>query len=414
MNARQEYACSRVLGGKSVFLTGCPGTGKSYCLGAIIAKFKGHRRRFGVTALTGCAALLIEGATVHSFLSIGLAKPSAEDLYRDLLRSSRYILYYKNKLEELIALQVLIIDEISMMNAELLDKVSEYLSLIRKNVLPFGGVQVVFVGDFYQLPPVTGRFCFESETWYDSNMETIVLTEQMRQNEDTVFKDILSRARVAEPTHDDLERLSMCEGIDPPAGVKYTRLYSLNINVDEINLTELNDLLCEEPTPEWRTYKLIGKHSITLCIGAQVMVTRNLCLPAGICNGTRGVVESLGDNDVTITLVNGMSYNLEYTQTLHSKTGVFVRGELDLKLAWAVTIHKSQGSTIDLLEIDLGTSVFAAGQAYVGLSRAISLDKVRVTSVCREAFKVDDRVVDFYDEVTRESERTMQKVCCMV
>jgi len=392
MNALQQKVCELVLQKKNMFLTGCPGTGKSFCLNKIIEKFKARDTKFGVTATTGCAALLINGSTVHSFLKIGLAKGTAESMYQKLVYK------YQPKLQELKEIEVLIIDEVSMMNAELLEKVSQYLGLIRKRAIPFGGVQIVLVGDFHQLPPVNGKFCFESAIWDAAQLETVVLTEQMRQVGDSTFKDILSRARTGDTTEDDMETLSAC---DPPeTDVKYTKLYSLNTNVDDINNGEMKKLLRQEPKPQSKKFKVGEKESLVLCPGAQVMITRNIDLEAGIVNGTRGVVRSFEkikfETFVIVTLVGGREYSVGSYEFRDDETDQLLYKAMPLKLAWATTIHKSQGSTIDLLEIDLGTSIFAPGQAYTGLSRAVSLDRVRITSVCPEAFKVNRKVAKFY------------------
>lgn len=396
MNTLQKKAHDLVLSGKNVFLTGCPGTGKTYCLNHIINDCRAFRNsKIGVTATTGCAAILIDGCTVHSFLSIGLAKQSAEVLYSKII-SQRYPAKVA-KLEQLKTLETLIIDEISMMNAELLTKVSQYLQLIRKNDKPFGGVQVVLVGDFYQLPPVTGKFCFESPTWQEAGLSTVVLDEQMRQVGDTVFTDILGRARTADVTIKDLKTLGGCEGIETE--VKYTKLYSLNANVDDINDGEMKKLLSQVPKPQSKRFKIDQKESILLCIGAQVMVTRNVDFFLGIVNGTRGVVTGFekigGEFYVGMTLANGTSYSLgEYE--FRDEDDVVIYTAMPVRLAWATTIHKSQGATIDMLEIDLGPTVFAPGQAYTGLSRAVSLDKVRITNVSPEAFRVSRKVIKFY------------------
>lgn len=429
MNTLQQEALNCVEVGANVFLTGCPGTGKTYCLNAIIKHCRQQEENIGVTAATGCAAILLNGSTLHSFLSIGLAKQSAEVLYTKLM-SQRYPAKVE-KFKQLRELQTLIIDEISMINAELLQKVSDYLKLIKQSSRPFGGVQIILVGDFYQLPPVSGKFCFEADVWQEADLFTVVLEEQMRQIGDTVFKDILGRARIGKVSDEDLQILARCEGAETE--VKYTKLYSLNVNVDDINGAEMKKLMRQTPRPECGSFKIDQKESLMLCIGAQVMITRNIDTTSGIVNGTRGVVKSflkLSTNEkntrngkangkadgkdreykkgdkycIGLTLVDGSEYFLSHYEFRDDETEELLYVAMPVKLAWAITIHKSQGSTIDCLEIDLGPSVFAPGQAYTGLSRAVSLARVRITDINPHAFKVSRTVEKFYEGMAKKVE----------
>jgi len=397
MNDLQQEALNCVEVGANVFLTGCPGTGKTYCLNEIIRHCRQKTANIGVTAATGCASVLLNGSTLHSFLSVGLARQPAGDLYDKLV--SQYYPAKVEKCKQLRQLRTLIIDEISMINAELLQKVSDYLKLLKRSDLPFGGVQMILVGDFYQLPPVSGKFCFEAAVWQEADLFTVVLEEQMRQIGDVVFKDILGRARTGNVSTEDLQTLASCKGAE--GEVKYTKLYSLNVNVDDINGAEMKKLMRQTPRPECRKFKIDNKDSILLCIGAQVMITRNIDTEGGIVNGTRGVVKSFLRMDnkycIGLTLVDGGEYFLSEYEFRDDETEQILYVAMPVKLAWAMTIHKSQGSTIDCLEIDLGSSVFAPGQAYTGLSRAVSLDRVRITDISPQAFKVSRKVEKFYE-----------------
>jgi len=221
----------------------------------------------------------------------------------------------------------------------------------------------------------------------------------MRQIGDVVFKDILGRARTGNVSTEDLQTLASCKGAE--GEVKYTKLYSLNVNVDDINGAEMKKLMRQTPRPECRKFKIDNKDSILLCIGAQVMITRNIDTEGGIVNGTRGVVKSFLRMDnkycIGLTLVDGREHFLSEYEFRDDETEQILYVAMPVKLAWAMTIHKSQGSTIDCLEIDLGSSVFAPGQAYTGLSRAVSLDRVRITDISPQAFKVSRKVEKFYE-----------------
>jgi len=402
MNTLQQKAHDAVINGQSVFLTGCPGTGKTFCLNNIIKTLQKINTTkihpFGVTATTGCAAVLINGSTLHSYLKVGLARDTPEELA--IIAEKKY----RPNCNKLRALKILIIDEISMLNADTFDKISKYLSIIRDNSKPFGGLQVVIVGDFCQLKPVTGKFVFHSETWNELNLKTFLFKQQQRQSDDQVFCDILGRVRHGKITDEDIDILKNCQG-DESNNVKYTRLYSLNVDVDDINTKELKKLV-NSVKPKLTIYECkSGKgktDKVKLCVGCQVMVTYNICPEDGIVNGTRAVVLSIiktGYNIppmINIQLVDGRIYPITYVDIKDEITGKTECSIMPLRLAWAITIHKSQGATIDYLEIDLGDSVFAAGQAYVGLSRAVSLSRLKVIDISKQAFKIDRDVKKYY------------------
>jgi len=314
-------------------------------------------------------------------------------------------------------LDVLIIDEVSMLSDILFDKIGEIFKIIHSIDKPFGNLQIILVGDMSQLKPIEGDYCFYSESWDRCKIEVSVLTENMRVNNDERFDDLLKSFRWGIVR--DLELIEKMKQNTFTGDIKPTKLFSKNKDVDAINQYELGLLLKEKK--ESFVYKVIypdnpikliesTKYSmdnkiqeyLTLCVGAQVMVTRNL--NQIIVNGTRGVVVSLSKTGVTIKLTNGELYNVCYFHVLPDK---FETNEkllkidfkyLPLTLSWAMSIHKSQGSTIDLLEVDLGDSIFACGQAYVALSRAKNSDTVRITTFNPRSVKVSKSVIAFYDK----------------
>ena len=384
MNTEQKRALDDVLKGSNIFITGGAGVGKSYLVNEIV---KSTKKNIGVCAMTGCAALLINGATLHSYLAIGLAKDPAKVL---ALRIRKFV----TVVQRIIDLDILLIDEVSMLNDELFEKVYEFLQLVRKNTKPFGGVQMVFVGDPFQLAPVEGDYCFTSKLWSSSNIKVHTLTQNMRQAGDPLFKEMLDRVRWGNCSNEDLETLKKLKGTTFPDGIIPTKLYSKNINVDAINQTELNKLATvsreylsiplNEPSKKWASSNKIPEKSL-FKVGAQVMCTRNIPL-LGLVNGSRGVIVAFESDAVAIRLLNNEIVRLPYV-TVTPFDNPFISVQfLPLKLAWAVTIHSSQGMTIDALEVDLGKDIFAYGQAYTGLSRAKSLSTVRVTSVLASSF----------------------------
>jgi ATP-dependent DNA helicase PIF1 len=268
-----------------------------------------------------------------------------------------------------------------------------------------------------QLKPVEGDYCFYAESWEKCKIEVSVLTENMRVNNDERFDDLLKSFRWGVVR--DFELIEKMKQNKFDGLIKPTKLFSKNKDVDAVNQYELGLLLKENK--ESFVYKVVypdnpikliesTKYSmdnkiqeyLTLCVGAQVMVTRNL--EQNIVNGTRGIVVSLTKTSVTIQLTNGELYNVCY---FHVRPDQFETNEklkkidfkyLPLTLSWAMSIHKSQGATIDLLEVDLGDSIFACGQAYVALSRAKNSDSVRITNFNPRSVKVSKSVLAFYDK----------------
>ena len=395
MNPEQQLALNDVVKGLNVFITGGAGVGKSFLVNKI---FEVIDKSIGICAMTGCAALLINGATVHSYLGIGLAKESAEEL---AVKVRRFVTIR----DRILKLEVLLIDEVSMLNDELFEKLYKFLQLVRKNTKPFGGVQVIFVGDPFQLCPVEGNYCFTSKLWVDIKVHT--LTANMRQAGDQVFKDLLDRVRWGKCSDEDLISLKQCQNTVFPEGIIPTKLYSKNVNVDLINQMEFNKLstvvtgyesnCVNDYSKKWATANKIPE-KVNLRLGAQVMCTRNL--PAqGLVNGSRGVITQIDSEGVTVKLLDGIDVRLVPIAISPFDNPYIIVKFMPLKLAWAITIHSSQGMTIDALEVDLGKDVFAFGQAYTGLSRAKSLESVKVTSVLATSFKTSPVVKKFFKVV---------------
>ena len=385
MNPEQQLALDDVLKGRNVFVTGGAGVGKSYLIDEIVEALR--PKAVGLTAMTGCAALLIGGQTLHAFLGIGLGKEPAKKLAQTTRVRMR-----------LVCLEVLVIDEISMMSDGLFELVDEFLRLVRKSTRPFGGVQLVLVGDPFQLCPVDGTYCFASPVWARCDFTVHRLVANMRQQGDPLFKAILDRVRFGGCGPEDLAVLEGLKETQFPEGIKPTRLYSKNVSVDAINLSELEDLGAPihefetwAPTPEAKRYVSANRipEKVRVCVGAQVMCTRNFP-ELGLANGSRGVITAVDTDSVMFRKVSGHVVRVPMFEP--PLVAVLY---MPLKLAWAVTIHSAQGMTIDALEVDLGRDIFAAGQAYTGLSRATSLASVRVVSVLPESFVASPLVKNF-------------------
>jgi len=421
LNVEQQLALDEFKTGKNIFLTGPAGTGKSVTLKKIIEHSESSALKYGVTATTGTAAFLIGGKTLHSYLGLGLAKESAEEIFKFV----RYKL--KHVADKIRALNVLIIDEISMLDKELLEKISAYLCLLRRNSVPFGGIQIVLTGDFCQLEPVNGEYCFLSDLWKTINLKTIYLHKLVRQDGDTEFQKMLSKLRYGRCTEKIYQRLLSLKNTEF-GDVKPTKLYPKNINVDKINTQEYNKLIesgakmikytavlptkakDKEKATKWIN-SLELPESVEICVGAQVVLLVNLDQDNGLVNGTRGVVIDVLSKSVLIKRVNNTICEIPLYKTTNSEDDSLSVSYMPLKLAYALTIHRSQGMTLDAVEIDIGSNIFAAGQAYTALSRAQNLKSVRIVAVAKNSFIVNPKVLEFYEKIEDElKERNIQFV----
>jgi ATP-dependent DNA helicase PIF1 len=413
LNEKQKSILNNIVNGKNTFITGFAGSGKSYLTEFIYDILKQKGKFIALTAMTGCAALIINAKTLHSALGIGLAKGEPVDLFKRIRRM-------EGMLEYLSRLNVLIIDEVSMLSDTLFDKIADLFKLIHNTDKPFGKLQIILVGDMSQLKPVEGDYCFNANNWDACKIEVSILTENMRVNNDIPFHDLLTSFRWGIISNMDLiEKMkkNKFEGDIVP-----TKLFSKNKDVDALNQYNIGLLL--KKSNESITYKVhytdnpiklieSTKYAVTnkipefliLCIGAQVMVNRNINFEEKIVNGTRGIVTSLTTTGVTIKLISGGFYNVSYFHVKPDRADDVSTKNLDFKylplqLSWAMSIHKSQGATVDLLEVDLGESIFTAGQLYTALSRAKNSDSVRITQFNKSSVKVSKSVIEFYNKYT--------------
>jgi ATP-dependent DNA helicase PIF1 len=428
----QQAAFNAIQEGKNVFLTGPAGTGKSYLLQHILENIKG--KRIALTAMTGCAALLIstpkhKAKTLHSWAGIGLAKESVTELCKKIQAS-----YHVAK--RWMTTQLLVIDEISMMTPELLEKLNEIAKKIKKSEKPFGGIQVIFVGDFYQLPPVSAtesKFAFESPQWSEIIQRTALLTTINRQK-DPQFQRLLNEARIGKLSPSSIDVINSRIIPYESQEIKPTLLFSRRADVDLLNYKKLSGL-----TGERQTYKaafafgakseytkvtptlitLAEKYdkdaqyvpSLEIAIGAQVMLIVNIkSKPKGdsiedddenglmLVNGSRGVVIGFERELPVVKFKNGLTKLIDYHSWQLGDLEEVYRTQIPLRLAYAISIHKAQGATLDCALIDVGPSTFEYGQAYVALSRVKSLDSLYIKAFDPRAIKANPKVAKFYEE----------------
>ncbi|XP_076838064.1 ATP-dependent DNA helicase PIF1 isoform X2 [Brachyhypopomus gauderio] len=411
LSKEQTAVLNAVLSGKNVFFTGSAGTGKSFLLKRIVGSLP-PKGTFA-TASTGVAASHIGGTTLHHFAGIGSGSAPLEQCLELAQRPGVR--------QHWTTCKRLIIDEVSMVEGHFFDKLEAIARSIRRSTEPFGGIQLIVCGDFLQLPPVTKgtekpSFCFQARSWRKCIHVSMELTEVRRQT-DQSFISLLQAVRVGRVTQDITTKLlKSANNCIEKDGILATRLCT---HKDDVELT--NDNKLKQLPGSLRTYeavdsdpvlvKVIDAQSpvgqvVQLKVGAQVMLTKNLDVQRGLVNGARGVVlDFLPGNQglPRVRFLSGAVEVVKHERWVFGGGGALslTRQQLPLKLAWAVSIHKSQGMTLDCVEISLAR-VFESGQAYVALSRARSLEGLRVMDFNPRVVRADQDVLLFYKRLRKE------------
>ena len=397
----QAKALAILKSGKNVFLTGSAGAGKTYVLNQYINYLKERKVPVAVTASTGIAATHMNGMTIHAWAGIGVK----DELTQRDLKFMKDKKYLDEKLKDV---QVLIIDEISMLHKRQLDMVNQVLQFFKENTLAFGGIQVVFSGDFFQLPPVGGqgeesrdKFAFMSKAWLDAGLCICYITEQHRQSDNALYK-ILNQVRNGEAGEDTALSLQQANGKDKNHAIVPTKLYTHNIDVDRVNIEHLRKLETEpkkftaiskgnEKLGEMLKKSVLTDAELELKPGARVMFIRNN-YEKGYMNGTLGeVIEFNEDGFPVVLTISGKLIEAETEiWSIQDEKGKTLASfeQVPLRLAWAITVHKSQGMTLDAAEIDLGKT-FERGQGYVALSRLKDMDHLVLAGFNKMALEVD-------------------------
>jgi ATP-dependent DNA helicase PIF1 len=452
LSREQQIAFNKYVQGYNIFITGPGGAGKSELIRMIYKHANSRFKDIHVTALTGCAALLLncKAKTLHSWAGIGLANSPLE-YYINVIKKKKFLREIWKQTD------ILIVDEVSMLSVKLFNMLNNIAKAIRCNNKPFGGIQLIFSGDFYQLPPVgndtepeTQKICFESEEWSsvfhrDCQIELVKIFRQ----KDEIYANILNQIREGKIKKRSNELLLGYVGreIDPSLITQPTRLYPTKNKVEQINLTKMAELETELKTfnikyvtdvemtksekatriefseseikveLDFMSGNMICDKEVKLKIGCQVMCVINIRATNGdilICNGSQGIVKGFCD----VTGYPKVKYNngIERVMTRHIWESDKIPGtgvsQVPLILSWALTIHKSQGATLDAAEIDVGSGIFECGQTYVALSRVKSLDGLYLTSFDAKRIRINKKVKDFYESLRlyHESKETVEEI----
>lgn len=416
---QQDQALHIMRQGKSVFLTGPAGSGKTYVLNQLIKELKKQGKEVAVTASTGIAATHLGGTTIHSWSGLGIREELTSHDLSWLADNSRLVKRYN-------LTDVLIIDEVSMLHGKRLDMINEVAKLLRRRDQPFGGMQVILTGDLFQLPPINRTayaddFVHTSNAWREINPTICYLESQYRQSDGALLSVLESlRTDSFDELHSEL--LSDRVGLQPDADTVVTRLYTHNVNVDQINNQKLAGLKSDPQIYQMESSgskkyveqlqkSVLAPEVLELKVGAEVMFVANN-FASGFANGTRGqVVEFANDMPVVQLLASGREITVEphtwrYEEDGRERASV---SQLPLRLAWAITIHKSQGMSLDAALIDLSRA-FTYGMGYVALSRVRSIEGLYLSGINNMALKLHPEIFLFDKEIRADSRRLAEEI----
>lgn len=433
----QKKALSLWQQGKNIFITGPGGCGKTRFIQHIYETQ--NDKNIQVCAMTGCAAVLLQcnATTIHSWSGIGFASMDVVSIVKKIKKQSYIVRRWKQ-------IDCLIIDEISMMSMSILELLDTIAKNIRKSDSPFGGIQIVFAGDFFQLPPIeSDSFCFQSPVWNILfSPECHVQFKTIFRQKETNFYHLLNNLRIGILSQSDKQELKKCINRKQLENIQPTKIFPKRYKVESTNDQLYKKLDTAEFTfkfkkrdnetryifsnmpisnekknqarslskkqIEFEYSKLIQQYQIPeevkLKVGAIVMCCCNLNVESGICNGSQGVITEINAIGPKISFYNGATLTVPIRYYQSESFPSIVVGQYPLCLAWAVTIHKIQGATLDCAEIDVGKDVFTHGQSYVALSRVKSLNGLYIKNLQIENIKAHPLVSNFYKKINLHKE----------
>jgi len=418
---KQKEALDILKSGYNTFLTGPPGSGKTFLLNSYIKYLKKNNIAVSITASTGIAATHMGGTTLHSWSGLGIREELDDAEVKSICGKG----YMRGRIK---STSVLIIDEISMIKASQFEAVNKICQYVKRNPRPFGGIQVVCSGDFFQLPPVEKecreiKFVNESDVWEKMDMKICYLDEQHRTKDKNLHKILnFIRENEAQKSKDLLfDQQKKAKDIKRVL----TKLYTHNIDVDSINYSELNKIKGKEynyqmtlrgnpVVAEILKKSCLAPEKLVLKEGAHVMFIKNN-FDAGYVNGTQGKIIGFGAGDMPIVQTqDGKKITVKYADWSIEEENLIVAGisQMPLRLAWAITVHKSQGMNLDTAEIDL-SRCFLEGMGYVALSRLRSLKGLKLVGINNLAFCVNPRALKVdkdFRKLSKEASAELKKM----
>ena len=412
---------------KNIFITGGAGTGKTYVLNQLK---KRYTNKLHITSTTGVSAINISGQTIHSWAGIGIANKSIE-------KTIKYIKHNKVLCEQIRGAELLAIDEISMLDDNTFDYLNKVLKGVRENTAPFGGIQLILVGDFFQLGPIHNNHCFKSESWKELNIHPIILKKVIRQT-DADFIKALNNIRKGNKYTEDLElfyqREQSCNNEEKQ---KILHIYANNKPADKHNsrcyeeikgkpytydsnvyYEEKGELRLLTPQDKLSAYKneIMIKFNknckapiqLQLKKGCRVMLLKNINIGQGLVNGACGTVDDLTEASITVSFDNGHKERIDERERVDEEVFEFPeegvkrieRHQYPLRLAYGITIHKSQGMTFDKLVVHFN-NIHAYGQAYVALSRISNVRGLFIKEFDPNKIIANQDVIEFYESLER-------------
>jgi ATP-dependent DNA helicase PIF1 len=449
LSKEQQIAFDKYIQGHNIFITGPGGSGKSALIRLINDHAFKHFKGIYVTAMTGCAAVLLncKAKTLHSWAGIGLGNGTIEQLVTKIKKNKFAKALWKST-------DILVVDEVSMLSLKLFDVLNAIGKAVRNNPNPFGGIQLVFSGDFFQLPPVgdkdepdTQRFCFESEDWntvFRPHCQ-IQLIKIFRQT-DEIYSTILNQIREGKIRRKSNDLILQYVGrpFAEDLVVEPTKLFPTRVKVENINNTKMSALQSDEKEfkikylkdlemtraeritrcdytdkdiqmeLEFLANNLICEKEMKLKVGAQVMSIINIQSDRGldVCNGSQGIITGFCaiSGCPQVKFNNGIEMIMTRNIWQSDKIPGIGVSQVPLILAWALTIHKSQGATLDAAEIDVGSGIFECGQTYVALSRVKNLDGLYLTSFDASKIRINRKVKEFYDNLNLNQGENLEEV----
>lgn len=392
----------------NLFITGSAGTGKSYLIRHMLSNCNVKPENVMITSTTGISALNINGKTIHSLYGImpDTDFDNPDKFIKTVLNNHKYLNNWLNT-------KILIIDEISMMHPDMLDFLEYVARKTRESTKPFGGIQLLVTGDFYQLPPVAKKvkYCFESKCWNTIIDFTIQLKKNHRQNDNSLieFLNCIREGVITPFVETELEKYKNNKNYND----NYTHLYANKTSVSQHNIKKLNQL-----TNTSISYKSVvipkKQHTnanfpkdtvivenLIVKVGAFVILTKNIDNTKGLVNGRQGVITKCNDNNIVIKTDDNEIHSISKSKWEFSNCYI---EQFPIRLAWAITIHKSQGMGIEKLSVDIGNSIFDDGQVYVALSRAITSEYLHIQNYSTHSIKVNSRVKHFYQTLQDKSD----------